>query len=585
MKNSWLTRLKQIVYQDMDPSYYDEIISKVSNQLTNLKLVKQNSLMSLIYHLPEQIRSTFLNELQRLNFQDTTRISRYRLFEQLYNQVPELYQGVGIYTDNILSPDVITKRTLLILSDEDIDFSNSIVNDTKSLFETIIEQTKLEEKCEEIVKTTLIDGDFYVEIVDANPLKKDWKVLQEQKDNSQITGLEISYDTSKREFVIESVFVEDHTDDASLSRITLMLHNPKHVTSFYVGNVCLGHLVIKPTYSARNQPNLFQKEVANKFVNFIMQHQSQVQKILNKYPGFKDELANVIANLNCEKATVRFVPADRMVHFKIPSSINYPYGESLFTPVKDIAKYLIAAERALLIYRLTRAPEKRVFKVNVFEEKTEIPEVLQEVIRETKQKEVAISNAGTLDALMSEITMFDDIYIPVIDGQPAFEVDTIPGGDLNAKIEDLKYYRDKLIAGLAIPPIYLRPEDQQADNKSTLAQENARFARTIIRMQKVFSEKLTELVRKIIQIVEPDKVVNAQYFYISFLPPTALMAEREQEVVNAVSNMIDTLSKYNIPPELLLKKYLPHIDWDSVKAVSTVSTKLSQLSGETQQEE
>ena len=589
MANKAIQTLKKLLYGDLDPEYYKEVVDKISDKLTDLKLIKQGGLLRALLRHDEQIRQQILSNLN-INRIERDRFSRYRTYEKLYQAVPELYQAVGIYTDNILSPDVVSKEVLLVMSTEQTALTSDRRNSTRAMIKSIIEQTNLENHIEEIVKTTLTYGDCFVEIVDANPLVKQYKFLQEQVEHVDGYVININPKFKDEKEIFESVIInqrviQENEETNSLSRIKLRIHNPKHVVAFYAGETPLGFLIVKPVYVSSSAEKNYQKEFLHRLANVIVQKQSNIKKIIDEYPGFRDDIANILALIDSDKAEIRFVPADRMVHFKIPSTVFAPYGESLFTPVADIAKYVIAAERALLIYRLTRAPEKRIFKVNVFEDTTEVSGILQEVIRETKQKEVAISQSGDIDALMSEITMFDDIYIPVVDGQPAFEIETIPGGELNAKIEDLQYYKDKMIAGLSIPPIYLKPQDQQVDNKSTLAQENARFARTIIRFQKAFTEKLTDLVHNIVQIVEPDKLIHAKLFQITFHPPTALMAEREQEIVNAVTTMIDALSKYNIPPKVLLKKYLPQFDWDQIEEETAVDEKLDKLTGQTTEEE
>jgi len=589
-----IDNLKKLVYHDMDPDKYDEIVKSLAKNLTNLKIIKQSTLSKLIGNLNKATVRQFTSSIT-VGQIESDRLSRYRTIEKVYQLIPELYQANKIYVDNILSPDVITKQTLVITTiDDQIGLSSSeVLAASRSLIKAIVKHTKLDEKSEDIVQNTCTYGDCFVEIIDGNEVPKQWKILQESQLKYDVQSLIIEFDTRKsKQFasyadcvITEALVKPQEQENASLSRISIKIHNPKHVVAFYIGDEPVGYLVIKPYGHSFNQTVNLQRQFIDKFIDLLTSNMKQLKNILDEHPGYKDDIAKVLAIIQTEKAQIRFVPADKMVHFKIPSPVYHPYGESIFTPVLDIAKYIIAMERALLIYRLTRAPEKRVFKVNVSRDRAEIPQILQEVIRETKQKEVAVSQAGDIDALMTEITMFDDFYIPVVEGTPSFEIETLPGGELQSKIEDVNYFKDKLIAGLGIPPIYLRPQDQQADNKSTLAQENARFARTIIRLQKIISNGLTELVNKIVEIVEPDKLVYTQLFRITFLPPTALMAEREQEIVNAVGNLIETLSKHGVPTELILKKYLPQYDWEAIKQESIISAKVDQLeSGQSEEE-
>jgi len=580
---SVLQQLKQLVYKDLDPTKYDQLLTKIGDRLTDIKLVKTMSLSRFLNQ--GSMKNAFSRMISHITVGqiETDRLNRYKTFEQIYQLIPEANQALNIYSDNILSPDVVTKETLYVQSKESIPASEDLTTKIQSLFYNIIDFIKLRQKLEKIVKDFLLYGESFIEIIDANTINtKKWTFLQEKQQNLQDV---IAFIVDVSNASISECVIKESNDDHSLAKVSIKVHSPKHVVAFYLGDEPFGFLVIKPYGANKTNVNI-KRKLADELLNLLMNNQKQLKQLLSDYPGFKYEIARVIQNIESDKAYIKFVPADNMVHIKIPSSIFEPYGESILTPIIDIAKYIIAAERAALIYRLTRAPEKRVFKINVFRDKLEAPEALQEVINETKQKEIAVSNAGDIDALMTEITMFDDIYIPVYDGTPAFDVEVLPGGDLTAKIEDLNYFKDKLIAGLGIPPVYLKPQDQQADNKSTLAQENARFARTIIRLQSQISAGLTELVYKIISIVEPDKLMFAQNFIVTLLPPTALMAEREQEVVNAVSNLIEALSKHGVPAEVILKKYLPQFNWDEIKTDASVTTKIDKMIGSnTEQEE
>ena len=194
-----------------------------------------------------------------------------------------------------------------------------------------------------------------------------------------------------------------------------------------------------------------------------------------------------------------------MVFFKVPSSFTDPYGQSIFAKVAHIARYLIVAEYALLIYRLTRAPDRRIFKVEVGRSR-DASNMLQYVIRKIKQRETYLKDPTALDSLLGEITMFEDFFVPMVDGREFFTVDTLPGGDITGKIEDIEYLRKKLISGLGIPAIYLIQEES-SESKYTLSQENVKFARTIVSLQKEFSRCITELVRKLLAYYETDATV------------------------------------------------------------------------------
>lgn len=249
-----------------------------------------------------------------------------------------------------------------------------------------------------------------------------------------------------------------------------------------------------------------------------------------------------------------------MVHFSIPSATSEPFGKSLFAKVAHIARYLILAEFALLVYRLTRAPDRRVFKVEIGRSK-DAANILQSVIRKVKQKETFLKDPTALDALITELGITEDFFVPVVDGKEFFSVDTLAAGEITGKIEDIEYLRKKLISGLGIPAIYLIQEES-SESKYTLAQENIKFARTIVNYQKTFSNKLTELIRKIVARVTDDPTIIAavQTTRIVFRPPVAIQMERLSEMMGNVSTLINTLSEVlpEVDKTVLARRFLSY---------------------------
>jgi len=174
-----------------------------------------------------------------------------------------------------------------------------------------------------------------------------------------------------------------------------------------------------------------------------------------------------------------------IAHFRLISDVNYlPYGRSYLEPGRKLFKQYILMEDAMLIHRIVRAPEKRVFYVNVGNiPPNEVENYMQRMMQKVKKTPFIDPNTGQYNLKFNMQNMLEDIYIPVRGGDSTTKIDTAKGLDYNG-IEDVAYLREKLFAALKIPKAYLGYE-KDLSGKATLAAEDIRFARTIERIQRI----------------------------------------------------------------------------------------------------
>jgi hypothetical protein len=149
-------------------------------------------------------------------------------------------------------------------------------------------------------------------------------------------------------------------------------------------------------------------------------------------------------------------------------------------------------EDAMLIHRMMRAPEKRIFKVDIGNiPPNEVDNFMQQII--SKMKKTPVMNANgeyNLKYNMESIT--EDYYLPVRGGDSGTNIDTLPGLGNDGAIEDVEYLRNKMMAALKIPKAFLG-YDENVGSKATLAAEDVRFARTIERLQKIVVAELEKI--------------------------------------------------------------------------------------------
>jgi len=182
-----------------------------------------------------------------------------------------------------------------------------------------------------------------------------------------------------------------------------------------------------------------------------------------------------------------------IAHFRLLSDVNYlPYGRSYLEPGRKLFKQYILMEDAMLIHRIVRAPEKRVFYVNVGNiPPNEVENYMQRMMQKVKKTPFIDPNTGQYNLKYNMQNMLEDIYIPVRGGDSTTKIDTAKGLDYNG-IEDVSYLRDKLFAALKIPKAYLGYE-KDLSGKATLAAEDIRFARTVERIQRILLSELTKI--------------------------------------------------------------------------------------------
>jgi len=184
----------------------------------------------------------------------------------------------------------------------------------------------------------------------------------------------------------------------------------------------------------------------------------------------------------------------QVTHFRLLGNDAFlPYGASVLESARRIWRQLILIEDAMMVYRIVRAPERRVFYIDVGNvPPEEIENYMQQAQTSLKRNQVVDKSTGKMDLRYNPMSALDDYFIPVRGGESGTKIDTLAGGQNAAAIEDVQYIQKKLFAALKIPKAYLG-YDEEIGAKATLAQEDIRFSRTIARIQKVVVSELNKI--------------------------------------------------------------------------------------------
>ena len=182
-----------------------------------------------------------------------------------------------------------------------------------------------------------------------------------------------------------------------------------------------------------------------------------------------------------------------VAHFRLLSDASYlPYGRSYLEPARKVFKQLILMEDAMLIHRIMRAPEKRVFYMNVGGiPPNEIDAYMEKTVAKMKKTPYIDQATGDYNLKFNIQNMTEDFYIPVRGNDTSTKIDTTKGLDYDG-ITDIEYLKNRMLAALKIPKAFLG-YDENLEGKSTIAALDIRFARTIERLQRTIVSELQKI--------------------------------------------------------------------------------------------
>jgi hypothetical protein len=183
-----------------------------------------------------------------------------------------------------------------------------------------------------------------------------------------------------------------------------------------------------------------------------------------------------------------------IAHFRLlGDDRKLPYGTSMLEKARRIWKQLLLSEDAMLIYRTSRAPERRVFKVFVGNmDDKDVEAYVQRVANKFKRDQVVDSKTGNVDLRFNQMAVDQDYFIPVRDPAQANPIDTLPGATNLSEIADIEYIQKKLLTALRVPKAFLGFEEIVGDGKN-LSLMDIRFARTINRIQKSMIAEMNKI--------------------------------------------------------------------------------------------
>jgi len=232
-----------------------------------------------------------------------------------------------------------------------------------------------------------------------------------------------------------------------------------------------------------------------------------------------------------------------MAHFRLMTDVNYlPYGRSYLEPARRIYKQYALMEDAMLIHRISRSPDRRIFYINVGSiPPNEVDNFMQKTISTMKRTPLQDRQTGEYNLKYNQQNLLEDFYIPIRGNDTSTKIETAPGLAYTG-IDDVTYLRDKLFAALKVPKAFMG-YDENLSGKATLAAEDIRFARTIDRIQRIILSELYKiaLVHLYTQGYTADNLAN---FELSLTTPSIIYDQERialmKEKMELASQMLET---------------------------------------------
>lgn len=245
-----------------------------------------------------------------------------------------------------------------------------------------------------------------------------------------------------------------------------------------------------------------------------------------------------------------------IIHSRLRGKNPYSqYGYGVFEAARWIYKRLVLLEDSLVMHRITRAPSRFAFYIDVSNmPPNEVPGYLNKVRQNLKQNKFANNNTGKQDLKFNAISPQDDFFLPVRDGKESARVESLAGPVYDG-IEDIKYFENKLFAALKVPKAFLTYEESTA--KTNLSAEDTRFARTIMRIQREVKNGYRKACRVHLSAkgINPDKVD----FQLNMTIPSAIFELAQLEIRNAELELAEKFGAL-APREWVMKNILKFSD-------------------------
>lgn len=272
-----------------------------------------------------------------------------------------------------------------------------------------------------------------------------------------------------------------------------------------------------------------------------------------------------VANMSGQKQQhIDIIPAEHIIHFSLTDLMGpgAPFGDSILLSVLKTYKQLAMLEDSVVIYRIVRAPERRVFYIDVGNMPAQrVKQYLEQVKNDLRQKRMPNTiGADTVDGTYNPNSIQEDYYFPITSAGRGSRVETLPGGENLGENSDIRYFQDKIFRGLRIPSSYMRGADaagaQVSDGKVGIAYiEELRFANFIKRLQSKIEVVLDKEFK--IYMNSSSIKVDDELFMLKLPDPQNFALYRQAALDSELINTYNSAEQIKyLSRRFILKRYL-----------------------------
>jgi len=274
---------------------------------------------------------------------------------------------------------------------------------------------------------------------------------------------------------------------------------------------------------------------------------------------------------------------NQLVHFRSYTSDSnfYPYGKSILSSAVRAWKSLRMMEDAMIIYRLQRAPERRVFYIETGNlPQTKVEAFMERIKQKFKKEKFLDPRSGNVDERYNPLSADEDFFVPVRNGQGT-KVDVLPGAQNLGDIDDVKYFRDKLLSALKIPKDFIVEKDSSPERKANLSQLDVKFAKVIARVQREVEIGINTIVRRHLRLREfPESMVKE--LAVEFQPPSDMFLKRRLETDEQKIRIVSAVKGLALFPDEYIYKYYFQLSDMEIKDIKNELEKQQEEEAEAQ---
>lgn len=345
-------------------------------------------------------------------------------------------------------------------------------------------------------------------------------------------------------------------DPAKVEKVIVNESDGKKIESYFIKEIDLNMKSLVGTNQLNKQSNA---AFGNNSIIFSPPMQGNVNYISGGYGG--------AGTANYQDGGATAVDAEHIVQMSLTDGMNaaWPFGLSILEQIYKVYKQKELLEDAILIYRIHRAPERRVFFIDVGTmPPNKAQQYLERIRYEVQQKRIPSRTGGganVVDSTYNPMSILEDYFFAVTSEGRGSKVDVLPGGENLGDIDDLRYFNNKMLRALGVPSSYLPtgPEDGTAavtDGRvGTAFIQEFRFAKVVSRYQQQIIEPI-DLEFKLFLKFRGITIDNS-LFELEFAPPQSFSEYRQLELDSARINTFTALTDISfVSKRFILKTYL-----------------------------